>query len=69
MNYVFTFDSINVPSELLTEEAVLRACVDCGSTAGTVLRWETDDGRIEYAHWPSCQPMETPHAELATVAA
>ena len=45
------------------------ACVDCGGTDGQVLRWETDDGRIEYAHWPACQPKETPHAELATVAA
>ena len=69
MDYVFTFDSTDLPGQLLTGEPAAPICVDCGSTAGTVLRWETDDGRIEYAHWPSCQLMETPHAELATVAA
>ena len=70
MDYVFTFDSTDLPGELLTGESAPPICVDCGGTDGEVLCWTTDDGHLEWAHWPSCQPSETPHAaQLAGTAA
>ena len=57
------------PGEL--DDRDIPCCADCGGEDdGALVRWETDDGRIEWAHFPSCAGTATPHAaELATAAA